>query len=299
MKILITGGSGFIGRHLALTLGTDGHDIHCPSEPVMGLRDRASVDSYVAELKPEVVIHLAAKTEVAYSFDDYEDFNRVNYLGTVLLAEANRRLNPNLKQFVFASTMETYGEHVVRMPFDEDTLQFPMCPYAVAKVACEKYLKYLQTAYYLPVTVLRQTNAYGRTHADFFVMERIITQMLAGGTVNLGAKSPRRNFLFIDDLIELYRTVIEKPRAIGQTFVTGPNNALRIDELADLCAEVLNWHGEIKWNTIPARPGEVYYLNSTPVKAERLLGWRPRTHLRDGIRMTADRIRAAQIKAAA
>lgn len=296
MKILITGGSGFIGQHLKKAM--EGvHEILCPTEQKMDLRSRAAVFDYIKEYQPEIVIHLAAKTEVALSFDDFEDFGRVNYLGTVLLAEANRLYNPNLKQFIMASTMETYGHQRSESAFTETTPQYPMAPYAVAKLACEKYLAYMQYAYKFPFTIFRQTNAYGRTNTDFFVMERIITQMLAGKTVKLGARSPLRNFLFIDDLVELYMCALNKPEAIGQTFVTGPDNAISIDELVKVCASVLRWHGDVVWNTQPNRPGEIYYLNSNPAKAKKLLGWQPEIGLRTGIALTAHRINAMKLPA--
>lgn len=290
MRILITGASGFIGQHLFEALNSV-FDLYCPTEEVMDLRRSEQVNDYIKNVKPDAVIHLAAKTEVAYSFDDFEDFSRVNYVGTVLLAEANRRFNPNLKQFVMASTMETYGQGIGTEAFTEQTPQKPCAPYAVAKLACEKYLNYMRYAYNFPSTVLRQTNSYGRTNTDFFVMERIITQMLNGSIVKLGDPTPFRNFLFIDDLVKLYEALLFNPVAIGQTFVTGPDNALSIRALAATCADVLNWKGELVWRTIPDRPGEIYYLNSNPKKAKDLLGWEPKVDLRTGIHLTADRIR--------
>lgn len=298
MKILITGGSGFIGSHLKAALCSE-HDVLTPREADLNLRDGEQIFNYIKIHKPEIVLHLAAKTEVALSFDDFEDFSRVNYLGTVLLAEANRLHNPNLKQFIMASTMETYGHAEEQAPFTEETPQYPMAPYAVAKLACEKYLNYMAYAYKFPYTIFRQTNAYGRTNTDFFVMERILTQMMDGDVVNLGAHDPVRNFLFIDDLVELYRTAINNPKAIDQTFVTGPDNGITINKLVYLCADALGWEGRINWDTMPKRPGEIFYLNSDPAKAKQVLGWEPQIDLKTGILMTVDRIRACRAKAKA
>ena len=171
----------------------------------------------MARFDPQVVFHLAAKTEVAWSFDDYEDVSDVNYIGTVRLAEACRQLCTDFQLFIMASTMETYGHHEAPVPFTEGTPQYPMAPYAVAKVAAEKYLQYMQYAYNFPFTILRQTNTYGRDRNDFFVMERIITQMLTSNEINLGEPDPIRNFLYISDLIDLYEVVLEK-RPVGSTF---------------------------------------------------------------------------------
>jgi UDP-glucose 4-epimerase len=282
---LITGSSGFIGQHLVKEFSD--RDVFCATEANMNLRNPQMIDEVIADTQPEVVIHLAAKTEVAWSFDDYLDVSTVNYLGTVALAEANRRLNPNLRLFVMASTMETYGHQLESEPFTEETPQYPMAPYAVAKVACEKYLDYMDYAYGFPYTILRQTNAYGRHDNDFFVVERILTQMLKGDGVRLGDPDPWRNFLHISDLVALYRKVVDE-RPVGETFVTGPDNAMSIGELAELCRKPTGYQGDIEWHTIPKRPGEIYYLNSSPVKAERMLGWTPKVGLEEGLSRTAD-----------
>lgn len=303
-RLLITGVSGFIGQALVNTLHGQYEIYGLYERPestaknpqllgerqyVADLRDQAAVEDVVRRVQPDLVIHLAARSEVANSFVNYLEVSNINYVGTVTLAEACRKLVPGLRLFVMASTMETYGHHDrAGGPFTEDTAQHPMAPYAVAKLACEKYLGYMRYAYGFPSTVLRQTNSYGRHDNDFFVMERIITQMLAGDVCNLGDRRPWRNFLHIDDLVELYRTVLEHPAAVGETFVTGPDNALPIGALAAAIAEGIGWDGRINWDTAPARPGEIFYLNSDPAKAARLLGWAPKVGLIDGIDRTIE-----------
>lgn len=283
--LLITGASGFIGQHLAAEFSD--HEVFQAGEHNMNLTDPAQVDEVVAEVQPEIVIHLAAKTEVAWSFNDYLNVSNVNYLGTVALAEANRRLNPNLRLFIMASTMETYGHQEQRTPFTEATPQKPAAPYAVAKVACEQYLAYMDYAYGFPYTILRQTNTYGRSDNDFFVVERIITQMLRGSIAQLGDPDPYRNFLHISDLVALYRRVVEE-KPLGETFVTGPDNAVTIEELAEQIRKIIGWDGVIEWHTQPKRPGEIYYLNSKPDKARKLLGWTPKVGLEEGLRRTVE-----------
>lgn len=285
MRLLLTGASGFIGQHLVREF--DDYDVIPASEANMDLRDPSQVDVMVARVQPHVVLHLAARTEVAWSFSAYYDVSNVNYLGTVALAEANRRFNPNLQLFVLASTMETYGHHTTRRPFTETTEQKPAAPYAVAKVAAEKYLEYMDYAYGFPYTTLRQTNTYGRSDNDFFVVERIITQMLRSGVCELGDPEPYRNFLHIDDLVGLYRAVVDQ-RPVGETFVTGPANALTIEDLAEKVRGIIEWEGVIEWQTQPKRPGEIYYLNSDPAKAKACLGWSPQIGLDEGLRRTVE-----------
>ena len=286
MTMLITGASGFIGKYLVKEFQDD-FDIVCASEDNMDLRKPDQIDQMIGDVKPSVVLHLAARTEVAWSFDAYLDVSLVNFNGTVALAEANRRLNPNLELFVLASTMETYGHQPHGVPFTEDTPQCPAAPYAVAKVAAEKYLAYMDYAYEFPYTILRQTNTYGRWDNDFFVVERIITQMLQGDHVKLGASDPWRNFLHIDDLVSLYRQIVHE-QPVGETFVTGPDNAIPISELADRIGRIVGFEGTVEWNTVPPRVGEIFYLNSDPKKAKSLLGWEPKVELDDGLARTVE-----------
>lgn len=302
-RILVTGLGGFIGQALEKRLLKDEYIVHAIYESngtmsknsslvikhKANLKDYGKIVKIVKEVQPHFVIHLAAKTEVALSFDNYLEVSEVNYLGTVNLAEANRKFNGNLELFLQASTMETYGHHdQAEGAFTEVTEQRPMAPYAVAKLACEYYLKYMAYAYKFPFCAFRQTNAYGRHDNDFFVVEQIIHQMIQNpDNIYLGADKPYRNFLFIDDLIELYATVLKNPdKAREQFFVTGPDNALTIAELADKIAKKLNWKGKINWGSKPPRPGEVYYLNSNPAKAKQVLDWEPKVSLDEGLERT-------------
>lgn len=295
-KVLVTGLSGFIGGYLQKRLQNkyEIYDLGCD------LLELAKVDQRLQEVNPDMIIHLAARTEVEKSFYEQITFSEINYVGTVNLIECARKLK-NLELFLFSSTMETYGwqpesdliEHgkdFVLPVFDEETKQHPNAPYAVAKLACEHYLEYAGRAFGFPFCALRQTNTYGRNDNDFFVVEQIITQMLSNpNEINLGYGKPYRNFLWIDDLLDLYEVVLANPdKAHKEFFCCGPDNAVTIEELVSMIASKLNWQGKVNWNTKPKRDGEIYVLNSTHAKAERLLGWSPKVNLNDGLDMAID-----------
>ena len=294
MKIFITGADGFIGQHMKDRL----KDQHTIGELTEDLRDHDKVATQVKEFDPDIIVHLAARTEVEDSFYEQITFSEINYVGTVNLIEIAATL-PNLKNFVFASTMEVYGwqpmsdlirdgeEHKV-IAFDESTPPNPNAPYAVAKYACEKYLEYAHRSYGLPFTAIRQTNAYGRKDNNFFVTEQIIYQMLTNPKeINLGYSEPYRNFIFIEDLLDVWEEIIKNPeKCHGEIFCIGPDNAIKIKELVNMIAEKLNWRGKVNWNTKPERPGEIYLLNSTNKKITETLGWKPTTSISDGLDLT-------------
>lgn len=293
-KILITGSTGFIGQHLVPYLDKEYRIVELTSD----LRNHAAVKQEVEAHAPDMIIHLAARTEVEKSFYEQTTFADINFTGTINLIEVAAQM-PKRPAFLFASTMEVYGWQPIsdairdgQVPaviptFGRDTIPHPNAPYAVAKFGCEKYLEYAHRSYGLDYVILRQTNSYGRKDNDFFVTEQIITQMLKGNTCELGYAEPYRNFLYISDLIEAYKCVVDNfAAAANNTYTLGPNNALRIRDYANLIAEKLNWTGTIKWNTKPARPGEIYLLNSDHVEITQDIGWRPKVDLDHGLDLT-------------
>lgn len=296
MKIFVTGGKGFIGSHLVPRLTVD-HQIACLE---CDLLDFAQVDRELTDFSPNVIVHLAAKTEVEHSFYEQTAFSQVNYVGSVNLMESAQKL-PSLQRFIFASTMEVFGwqpisdeirlhGHVDRYEvFDQHTAANPNAPYAVAKYGAEKYLEYMGRSQGLPYVSVRQTNSYGRSNTDFFVMEQIISQMLHNAAVcNLGDSTPYRNFIFIDDLVDAWVSIINsaQDRDTPSMLTVGPNNAIQIKQLAEMVAQKLQWQGEILWDQKRKRPGEIYWLNSDHTIITELTGWRPTVDLDHGVDRT-------------
>lgn len=293
-KILLTGSSGFVGQHLIERLQNK-YQIHCL---IHDLRDHAKVQEEVITYSPDLVIHLAARTEVEKSFYEQTEFSEINYVGTINLIESLIKCK-NIPKLCFASTMEVYGWQPIsdqieqgivpdQLPiFDSTTPANPNAPYAVAKLACEKYIEYANRAHGLQYVIIRQTNSYGRKDNNFFVTEQIITQMLNSDVCRLGYKAPYRNFLFISDLIDAWETVIDQfDNCANRIFTLGPNNAITIENYANLIAGKLNWDGKIIWHTKSHRPGEIYILNSSEQDLFHATGWKPKIDLSDGIDMT-------------
>lgn len=298
MKLLLTGSSGFIGQHLSPSLNKNFDLHHLKSD----LLDHKAVNEEVESIQPEIIVHLAARTEVEKSFYEQITFSEINYVGTVNLIEAASKLK-NLKNFVFASTMEVYGWQPIsddverdiipinHTAFDENTPPNPNAPYAVAKYGCEKYLEYAHRCYGLPFTALRQTNCYGRKDNDFFVTEQIITQMLKNPKeINLGYGEPYRNFIFVDDMMSVWQTVIQNYNKCndGKIFTIGPNNPVKIKDYTNMIAKKVGWNGRVNWNTKPKRPGEIFWLNSNSNLIEKTLGWTHKVSLNEGLDYTID-----------
>jgi nucleoside-diphosphate-sugar epimerase len=301
MKVLVTGGSGFIGGHLLPKLTELGHEVYSLERYVTGryvlgartatvfgdLRDSFSIRRFVKEVQPEAVIHLASISPVAYSYDHPQEVFEVNTLGTINLSEACLREVPAFRHFLYAGTSEEYGNQD-KLPITEDAELRPNSPYSVSKVAADKYLQYMRAAYDFPVTILRPFNTYGRKDNVHFVVERTITQMLQGKTVGLGDPTPARDFLYVDDHVDAYLTCLGNPKAIGEVFNFCTGREVSIKELVELISGLMGFGGEIQWNTIPARPLDIKRLVGNNDKATRVLGWRPKYTLEKGLKKTAD-----------
>lgn len=298
MKILLTGSSGFIGQAITPRLEKDYELFHLAGD----LTDHAAIKAEVTSVDPDIIVHLAARTEVEKSFYEQISFSEVNYIGTVNLIESAKSLK-HLKNFVFASTMEVYGwqpisdeiehtgQYTQRVTFDENTIPNPNAPYAVAKYGCEKYLEYAHRSLGLPFTAIRQTNAYGRNDNDFFVTEAIISRMLQNPhQIDMGYAKPWRNFIHVNDLIDAWMSVITNSGKVndGKIFTIGPDNALSIKTYVDMIASKLHWQGKVNWNKRPIRDGEIYWLNSNHNLITKLLGWKPKIELSEGLDLTIE-----------
>lgn len=299
MRILITGHSGFIGSYLTSFISKN-HEIFLLKNDLL---DFEAVKTEVLDIDPEIIVHLAARTEVEKSFYEQNTFSQINYVGSINLIDTACKLQ-NFKSFMFASTMEVYGwqpiSDIIKINqkiddfhdipvFDENTPPNPNAPYAVAKYAVEKYLEYVHRAYDFPFCALRQTNCYGRKDNDFFVTEKIVSQMLQTDEIFLGNPLPYRNFLFIDDLLDAWVVLIENYEKMnGKILTIGPNNVIQIQEYVKLIADKIGWEGQITWNTGPGRPGEIFWLNSDHKLITNLTGWRPKVTLEIGIEKTIE-----------
>ncbi len=294
----MTGATGFIGSHVLPRLvnhETYSLERYTTTRYAQGfvrsvptvfadLRDAHTVRGVVRQVKPDIVIHLASISPVAYSYDHPQEVIEASLTATVNLAETCLREVPHFKQFLFASTSETYGNGPV--PKTEDTPQNPNSPYAVGKLAAEKYLLYMRDAYDFPLTVLRPFNTYGRKRDKHFVVEKIVVQMLTGGQVLLGDPGPIRDLLHVDDHVGAYLTCLENERAIGQVFNFCTGRGVRIGDLVALVADIAGFKGEIVWNTVPSRPLDIDVLVGSYTKAQKVLGWSPAISLEEGLSRT-------------
>jgi nucleoside-diphosphate-sugar epimerase len=309
-KVFVTGVSGFVGRHLANRLINDGYDVHALVRHVADrtdqfeginvhfgdFRDSTTIAEILDVVQPEVIIHLASQTSVEYSFTHEEEVMDLNLAGSNMLASVARKHCKNLEKYIFASSVETYGNQApYKIPIKETNPQHPASPYGVAKMSHELYLKYLYHGFKFPMVILRSTNTYGRKFRKYnFVIEHIIQEMMhwrcGSRAIKMGYAEPVRDYLHVDDEVEAYLALLKTDDGIGQVFNTGTSRGVSVHQLFDIVQKqvVGGEMFEPIWNVNSPRGFEISNLTIDADKLYAWTGWTPKITLEEGIQKTIE-----------
>lgn len=300
MKILVTGGAGFIGSHIADAFIAHGHQVTIIDNLVTGRRENVNAraafhqidigDAGVAEIfergQFDAVCHHAAQMDVRRSVVDPRYDAEVNILGTLNLLQQCQ--NTGVKKFLFASTGGAiYGEQV-RFPADEEHPTWPASPYGISKLACEKYIRFFAQTYGLRYVFLRYANVYGprqNPHGEAGVVAIFSMRLLKGeqAVIN-GDGKQTRDYVFVGDVVRANLLALNYPENdyfnIGTGIETDVNTIYqRLNEAAG--AGMSERHG-------PAKDGEQLRSVLANDKARRLLDWQPKVSLADGLKETVE-----------
>jgi UDP-glucose 4-epimerase len=304
MRVVVTGGAGFIGSHLTDRLLREGHEVAVIDNLSSGRRDQVSdqarfhdldvaserVGQVIAQERPEVIFHLAAQIDVRKSVSDPVRDAEVNVLGTVQLLTAAARTG--VDRFVFMSSGGAlYGDTEV-IPTPESHPWRPASPYGAAKAAGEAYLGAFATSFGLKTAVLRPGNVYGPRqdpHGEAGVIA-IFTCMLLSGQAPVinGDGRQTRDYVFVEDLVEAAIRIIQGPLGqynIGTGLETSVNQVA--EELAGVVSELHPGSSPAPPpRSGPARDGEQLRSCLDCSRAATELGWSPRVALPEGLRST-------------
>jgi len=237
------------------------------------------------------VIHLAALIGIPYSYHAAASYVDTNILGTLNVLEACRQRG--VRRVVVTSTSEVYGS-AQTTPMDESHRLNAQSPYAATKIGADQLALSYHRSHGLPVVVLRPFNTYGPRQSARALLPTILSQILSGEkTLKLGNLAPRRDLTFVTDTAEAFRAAIECPGIEGHVIHFGQGEATGVGELALRCMTILNRRIRLGADRGRARPSssEVDLLLCDGSRARRLLGWKPRVSLDEGIRRTAAYIR--------
>lgn len=302
MKVaLVTGLTGFIGRHLGRALHSDGVEVvsatrnaaHAAlSENVFigDIKDRAFVSNLVHQVRPDIVFHLAANKCRTGNLEEFRRGLEDNLFGTLNLVEACVN-NAHIQRFVSIGTCEEYGS--VPTPFHEGMRESPVSGYSLSKTSVTHLLQTLYRTHHFPVVVLRPSLAYGPGQAPDMFLPALIRSLLTGQRFAMTGGAQTRDYVYIDDLIEALLLAPTKPQAIGKVINISSGVPVLLREVAKLTARKISKDAE-KLLDIGKRDYRVNeIMDYTPSRelAEKILGWRPRTSLDDGLTATVEYFR--------
>lgn len=319
MKILVTGGAGFIGSHVADAYIAQGHNVVIIDNLSTGHRefvnpqahfyqgdisDHETVREIFAREKFDLVNHHAAQVDVRVSVRDPLFDVRVNILGLLTLLEACREFS--VKKFIFISSGGViYGEPE-ELPIPEDSPKKPISPYGVAKLASEFYLFSAKQTWGLEYIALRYANVYGPRQtpkSEANVVSTFSRQILQNEPVTIfGDGSQTRDFVFVRDVVQanLLATerlaMVNQPRALSiddLAFNVGTGQEVSVNTLFQKISHAFT--REHAAHYAPARPGELYRNALDISKARRLLRFEPKISLEEGLRQTIEWVKSFRV----
>ncbi len=318
MKILVTGGAGFIGSAVLRLAVSRGHEVvnvdaltyaACLANvaPVadsgryafehVDIRDRAALDRVFAQHKPDAVMHLAAESHVDRSIDGPGAFIETNVNGTYHMLEAARAYwtaagRPESFRFHHISTDEVFGSLGETGKFSEDTPYDPRSPYSASKAASDHLVRAWRETYGLPTVLTNCSNNYGPYQFPEKLVPVVILKAISGQPIPVyGDGGNVRDWLYVEDHADALLLVLEKG-AVGRSYnIGGENEARNIDLVRTICATLDElrpaarpYAEQIRFVT--DRPGHDrrYAIDPTRIRTE--LGWRPSVTVEEGLRRT-------------
>lgn len=311
-NVLITGVNGFIGTHLAQKLVREGYEVNGIVKPSMtknsgdfkdflkdvrltscDITDYYSTNNIIKEINPDVVVHLAALSPVRDSFEKPFSYINTNIVGTTNILQAILNLSQTEnKKMVYASTAEVYGKQTVR-PTKEDAPLNPTSPYAVTKAATDMYIRMAGLMHEINTTVMRCTNSFGRKLDKSFFVEYLITSMIKGEKVYLGAPNSVRDYMYVDDHVQAYVDAIQVSHKSGEAFNFATGNEMSNKDVAYFIADKLGYDEKniILGEYPPGYPLRPYlsdqpFISLDTTKAQSVFNWKPSVNFSEGIDLT-------------
>lgn len=312
MNCLVTGGAGFIGSNLVKALLEQGHSVRVFDNFSTGKRENLGpflnrIDLIEGDIRSyhivheaardiEVIFHQGALPSVPRSINDPITTNQVNVEGTLNILNAAR--DTGVRRVTYASSSSIYGENPA-LPKQEDMTPQPISPYAVSKLAGEKYCQVFARTYDLETVCMRYFNVFGCGQDPksqyAAVVPRFITAFLDGSQITVhGDGEQSRDFTFIDNVVQANILAATAPKASGEVFNIACNARMSLNDMLNHIRNFTENDTEIVYG--PARSGDVKHSQADIQKACEILGYNPRISAEMGLRLSVEWYRAVRKK---
>jgi UDP-glucose 4-epimerase len=299
MKVLVTGGAGFIGSNLVDGLIEAGHEVAVMDNLSTGKKenvntkasffesdvtDKEAVKKIFEEFKPEAVHHLAAQASVRISTENPQEDVRINVIGIInLLSQA---IESGVKKFIFSSTGGAiYGDGVER-PTVETATEDPVCPYGIDKLFGEKYVHYFTNLSKLQTICLRYANVYGprqNPKGEAGVVAIFAGKLLNGEPIDVnGTGDQTRDYVFVSDVVAANLAALNSDKT--STYNVGTGVETSVNQIAEMMKKITASQSTV--NHVPAKPGEQMYSSLSTEKLETELGWSKKVTIEEGLALT-------------
>ena len=304
MRVLVTGGAGFIGSHIVDRLVDDGHDVVVADDLSSGRRENVNPRARLVEIdisdpgfpdlaasfRPDAISHWAAQASVPGSVSDPRRDAMVNVVGGINVCQA--AVMAGCSQLVYANTGGALYGAPEYMPCDEEHPKRPISPYGLSKWAMEQYLPVLLPTS-MGVKVLRPANVYGPRqdpHGESGVVAIFASRMARGEPVTIfGDGEHTRDYVYVGDVVDAHGLALMSGKSLTVNIGTGVETT--VNELFRTMADAFGY------TKLPQRagerPGDVRRISLDPTRARELLGWRPSTSMAEGLRVTCEAFSAA------
>ena len=294
-KVIITGATGFIGRHLAQAVAASGASVYGLSRSesyiadvhgyVCDITDRRLLNEIVGDVRPSHIFHLAGNKARSANIKDFRQCIDENLIGTLNLLEACEAASC-VPRFISLGTCEEYGG--AEAPYLETTREVPVSAYSCSKVAMTQLLQTYHRIHGFPTVVLRPSLAYGPGQGDEMFLPALIRSLLSGQRFAMSRGGQTRDYVYIDDLIRAILLAAERPEAIGQVINISSGMPTRIIDVTRLAVNLIGKEAEalLDIGKIAYRQGEAMNYWANRAKAKQLLGWEPGVNLCDGMART-------------
>jgi nucleoside-diphosphate-sugar epimerase len=271
-SILVTGASGFVGRSLVDALKDKRHDVHEYS-----IEQGDIAHGQLPEVRTDQVFHLAARMFVPDSWKEPQAFYDVNVLGTVNVLEYCRKHKASLTLI----SSYVYGRPD-SLPISEDHPLRAQNPYGQTKVLAEELCRFYELSFHVPVTIIRPFNLYGPGQPKHFLIPTLVAQALSAESpeIVVNDESPRRDYIFITDLVELLTRVAEDPKR--GAYNAGSGCSYSVAEIVGMINSLVPVPKSLRTRG-EQRPNEIMDVVADIRKAREAFGWEPMVSMREGL----------------